>query len=171
MSAPELLPELSPGLPPKLYRAPFAALGTRTWHDIVRLRIDVFVVEQQCPYPELDGRNVEADTVHVWAATTEGEVRGYLRLLAEPDGRARIGRVCVAPSARRRGLAAALLADALDHTLACRPEAAVVLAAQSQLASWYARRDFVVDGPEFVEDGIPHLPMRLSRAVPPTTVG
>jgi ElaA protein len=164
---PKQRPELTPGL----YRAPFADLATRTWHDIVRLRIDVFVVEQQCPYPELDGRDVEEGTLHLWAATSAGEVLAYLRLLTEPDGSSRIGRVCVAATARRHRLAAALLADALAHSLAHRPGADVVLAAQSQLASWYARHGFVVDGPEFVEDGIPHLPMRLTRAVPPATAG
>jgi ElaA protein len=164
-------PNQPPELTPSLYRAPFADLATRTWHDIVRLRIDVFVVEQQCPYAELDGRDVEAGALHLWAATSAGEVLAYLRLLTEPDGSSRIGRVCVAATARRRRLAAALLADALAHSLARRPGADVVLAAQSHLASWYARHAFVVDGPEFVEDGIPHLPMRLTRAVPPATAG
>lgn len=156
---------------PEFHCAPFADLGLRAWHDIVRLRIDVFVVEQQCPYPELDGRDVEAGTLHLWAATSAGDVLGYLRLLAEPDGSARIGRVCVAASARRRSLAAALVAQALADTKARRPRSDVVLAAQSHLASWYARHGFVVDGPEFVEDGIAHVPMRLSRAAPPATVG
>ncbi|MEQ9161433.1 MAG: hypothetical protein RLN74_01925, partial [Ilumatobacter fluminis] len=45
---------------------PFAALTAREFHDVLRLRIDVFVVEQSCPYPELDGRDVEPGTEHHW---------------------------------------------------------------------------------------------------------
>lgn len=81
---------------------------------------------------------------------------GYARVL--DDGEVwRIGRVLLVPAARGRGLA-----DPLMHTaLQVCPGRDVVLDAQSPLAGWYATFGFVVDGPEFVEDGIPHLPMRL----------
>ncbi|WP_431918237.1 GNAT family N-acetyltransferase [Micromonospora wenchangensis] len=139
--------------------APFAELDTRTFHDLLRLRIDVFVVEQRCPYPELDGRDVEPGTRHLWLAH-DGVVRAYLRLLADPGGVVRIGRVVVAPAARGGGLAGRLMTEAL-RLVGGRP---CVLAAQAHLAGFYARHGFTVTGPEYVEDGIPHLPMRRSGA-------
>ncbi|MEU6023192.1 GNAT family N-acetyltransferase [Micromonospora sp. NPDC047134] len=135
--------------------AGFADLDARTFHDLVRLRIDVFVVEQECAYPELDGRDLEPGTRHLWLAR-DGAVLAYLRILADPDGVARIGRVVVAPSARGAGHAGRLLAAALAE-IGDRP---CVLEAQSHLVDFYARHGFTVSGPDYVEDGIPHTPMR-----------
>ncbi|MEU5787323.1 GNAT family N-acetyltransferase [Micromonospora purpureochromogenes] len=135
--------------------AAFADLDARTFHDLLRLRIDVFVVEQHCPYPELDGRDVEPGTRHLWLER-DGAVLAYLRILADPDGAARIGRVVVAPVARGGGHAGRLMAEAL-RLVGDRP---CVLEAQSYLVDFYARHGFAVTGPEYVEDGIPHVPMR-----------
>ncbi|WP_329008005.1 GNAT family N-acetyltransferase [Micromonospora rifamycinica] len=135
--------------------ARFADLDPYTLHDLLRLRIDVFVVEQDCPYPELDGRDVEPDTRHVWLVR-DGVVLAYLRILADPGGVARIGRVVVAPTARGGGLAGRLMTEAL-RLVGDQP---CVLAAQAHLAGFYAGHGFAVTGPEYVEDGIPHLPMR-----------
>jgi len=131
-------------------------LDVATLYALLRLRVDVFVVEQRCPYPELDGRDLEPGTLHVWGSDGHG-VAAYLRVLDdEPDGTARIGRVCTRADCRGGGLAGRLLAAALER-LAGRP---VVLDAQSHLAGWYARAGFAPAGPQFVEDGIPHVPMR-----------
>ncbi|MFY1701137.1 GNAT family N-acetyltransferase [Micromonospora sp. WMMA1923] len=135
--------------------ASFAELDPRTFHDLLRLRIDVFVVEQACPYPELDGRDVEPGTRHLWLGRAGG-VLAYLRILAESDGTARIGRVVVAPDERGRGLADRLVTEAL-RVVGDRPSE---LHAQSHLTGWYRRYGFTVAGPEYVEDGIPHVPMR-----------
>ncbi|MEU8298465.1 GNAT family N-acetyltransferase [Micromonospora sp. NPDC048909] len=135
--------------------AAFADLDTRTFHDLLRLRIDVFVVEQDCPYPELDGRDVEPGTRHLWL-TGGDDPLAYLRILADPGGVARIGRVVVAPRARGGGHAGRLMAEALA-VVGDRP---CVLDAQSYLVDFYARHGFTVAGPEYVEDGIPHIPMR-----------
>ncbi|MET8362930.1 GNAT family N-acetyltransferase [Micromonospora sp. NPDC005194] len=135
--------------------ASFADLDARTFHDLLKLRIDVFVVEQNCPYPELDGRDVEPGTRHLWL-TDGGAPLAYLRILADPDGAARIGRVVVAPQARGGGQAGRLMTAALD-LVGNRP---CVLEAQSHLVDFYARHGFAVSGPEYVEDDIPHTPMR-----------
>ncbi|MGC4852620.1 GNAT family N-acetyltransferase [Micromonospora sp. DT4] len=142
--------------------ASFAELDARTFHDLLKLRVDVFVVEQNCPYPELDGRDVEPDTRHVWL-TDGGAPLAYLRILTDPGGVARIGRVVVAPSARGGGHAGRLMTAALD-LIGDRP---AVLDAQSHLVAFYARHGFTVSGPEYVEDGIPHTPMcRNARSAP-----
>ncbi|RAO27466.1 UPF0039 protein [Micromonospora noduli] len=139
----------------ELRTASFADLNARTLHDLLKLRIDVFVVEQNCPYPELDGRDVEPGTRHVWL--TEGDAPlAYLRILADPDGVARIGRVVVAPAARGGGHAGRLMTAALEVV----GNRSCVLEAQSHLVAFYARHGFTVSGPEYVEDGIPHTPMR-----------
>ncbi|NJP31592.1 GNAT family N-acetyltransferase [Micromonospora thermarum] len=139
----------------ELRSASFADLSARTFHDLLRLRIDVFVVEQACPYPELDGRDVEPGTRHVWLEE-DGVPLAYLRILADPDGVARIGRVVVAERARGGGYAGRLMTAALTE-VGDRPCA---LEAQSHLVAFYARHGFTVSGPEYVEDGIPHTPMR-----------
>ncbi len=136
--------------------ASFDQLDTVTLYALLRLRVDVFVVEQECAYPELDGRDTEPGTRHLWLAGDAGEPLAYLRVLTEPDGGARIGRVCVSPRARRAGHAGTLLAAALELT-AGRD---AVLEAQTYATGVYERAGFVVDGPEYVEDGIPHVPMR-----------
>ncbi|WBB82359.1 GNAT family N-acetyltransferase [Micromonospora sp. WMMD882] len=135
--------------------ASFLDLPPRTFHDLLKLRIDVFVVEQRCPYPELDGRDVEPGTRHLWL-TEDGAVLAYLRILADPGGVERIGRVVVAPTARRGGHAGRLMHEALA-VVGRRP---CVLEAQSYLVDFYARHGFTASGPEYVEDGIPHTPMR-----------
>jgi ElaA protein len=137
---------------------PFEALDTATAYDVWRLRQQIFVVEQECPYPDLDGRDTEPGTRHV--LLREGDrLVGYARVLDDTDVW-RIGRVVLAPDARGRGLAEPLMHTALQ---VC-PGRDVVLDAQSPLAGWYETLGFVVAGEEFLDDGIPHLPMRLSRA-------
>jgi ElaA protein len=146
--------------------ASFRDLDTMTLYALLKLRVDVFVVEQGCPYPELDGRDVEPGTRHVWL-TRDRDVLACLRIL--DDGEAeRIGRVAVAGTERGAGHAGRLVANALD-VVGNRP---CVLDAQSHLVDFYARFGFVASGPEFVEDGIRHVPMRRDSplSAPPPKV-
>ncbi|MCP2169640.1 GNAT family N-acetyltransferase [Goodfellowiella coeruleoviolacea] len=124
---------------------------------MLRLRVAVFVVEQSCPYQELDGRDLEPGTRHFWleAEDTDGPV-AYLRLMVEADGTFRIGRVCTARIARGRGFSRRLAEAALAEV----GDAACVLDAQTYVADFYASLGFQVEGGEFVEDGIPHVRMR-----------
>jgi ElaA protein len=137
----------------QLHTATFADLHPRTAYLLWQLRESVFVVEQTCAYLELDGRDLEPGTRHVWLADGDRPV-AYLRVLDDP-GCARIGRVLVAVSHRGRGLAAQLM-DAALAGIDGRP---VRLDAQSYLVDWYARFGFTASGEEFLEDGIPHVPM------------
>jgi ElaA protein len=137
--------------------AAFGDLSSRTAYLLWQLRTDVFVVEQECAYRELDGRDLEPSTLHVWVEQN-GEPVGYLRVLAESDDSRRIGRVCVSEQARGGGLAAALMRRALDEI----GDRRCVLDAQSYLSDWYAQWGFTVTGPEFLDDGIPHVPMARS---------
>ena len=138
--------------------APFDAVPTRTMHDIIRLRIDVFVVEQQCPYPELDGRDADADTVHWWVTDADRIVATCRMLTGKTNGEYVLGRVATHPSVRGGPTATKLVDAALDSV-----SGPVTIGAQAPLEGWYARFGFVRSGPDYMEDGIPHLPMRLDR--------
>ncbi|MTE23116.1 GNAT family N-acetyltransferase [Microbacterium sp. ZXX196] len=139
---------------PTVRTAPLAELDPATLYEILRLRVDVFVVEQECPYPELDGRDAEPDAVLAWIEE-DGAVAATVRVLREPAGW-RIGRVATRRAARGHGLAAALM----RHAVAAHAGEEIVLDAQAHLAAWYGRFGFAVSGAEFLEDGIPHVPMR-----------
>ncbi|MDK3256539.1 GNAT family N-acetyltransferase [Blastococcus capsensis] len=139
---------------PRLRRARFADLTPFEVYALCRLRVDVFVVEQQCPYPELDGRDVEPATEHLWLEDG-GAVLATIRVLDDGTSRA-IGRVATAAAARGRGLAARLIQQAI----ADYGDGKLTLGAQAHLEEWYARFGFRRSGPGYVEDGIPHLPMR-----------
>ena len=141
-----------------LHRSWAKDLDTATLYELLKLRIEVFVVEQACPYPELDGRDLLTETRHFWLEGPRGEVISTLRLMEEHAGghkAFRIGRLCTRRGARGHGhttrLLQAALADVGDYP--CRIDA------QTYLEEMYARHGFVRAGDEFVEDGIPHVPM------------
>lgn len=133
-------------------------LDTATLYALLRLRVDVFVVEQACPYGELDGRDLETGARHYWV-TGHGEpaaVLGTLRLLEEPDSGYRIGRLCTAKTARGRGLARQLM----DAAIAEVGDVPCVLDAQAHLAEFYRAYGFEPTGPAYDWDGVVHLPLR-----------
>ena len=138
-------------------------LDTATLYELLKLRVEVFVVEQDCPYPELDGRDLQSQTRHFWLQEPAGEVISVLRLMEEnPNGHKlfRIGRVCTKQSVRGGGHATRLLQAALADV----GEHPCHISAQTYLVEMYARHGFVVAGDEFVEDGIPHVPMLRARS-------
>ncbi len=142
----------------RLHVASFDDLDPRTLYSILKLRSDVFIVEQQCAYQDLDGRDDEPGTRHLWltAADRGEEPLAYLRILEQPDRTAVVGRVVVAVTARRRGYARELLRAAIG-VIGDRESS---LHAQTYARSLYESAGYSVDGPEFLEDGIPHVPMR-----------
>lgn len=79
-----------------------AELDVPTLYALLKARMDVFVVEQECPYPDIDGRDLEPGTRHVWADPPDGPL-AYLRIV-DDDGVPRIGRVLVTAAARGRVL-------------------------------------------------------------------
>ena len=139
---------------PRLRSARFAELTTTQLYGLCRLRVDVFVVEQQCPYPELDGRDLEPGTVHLWFEA-DGEPVATVRVLRDDGGGRVIGRVATAAAYRNRGLAGQLL----EAAVAICAGAPISLGAQAYLEGWYERFGFRRSGPGYVEDGIPHVPM------------
>ncbi len=149
-------PGLSAGDPSEgvLRRSLAPDMSVATLYAVLRLRVGVFVVEQACPYPELDGRDLERTTRHLWVE--QSEPLACLRLLEERHDLFRLGRMCTARPARGRGYGRRLMEAALAEI----GDAECVLDAQSYLAGFYEGFGFRVDGEEFDESGIRHLPMR-----------
>lgn len=149
---------------PEIVSKRFDELSPGELYEFLRLRCDVFVVEQHCAYADLDGRDTEPGTRHWWIPTGSGTVAAYLRTLTEPDGSVRIGRVVSAVGARGHGLAERLIREVHDGTTG-----PIVLDAQSHLVDWYRRLGYTTTGDEFIDDGIPHVPMRRNRPSGSTT--
>jgi len=138
---------------------PFAALDPLTAYGLWKLRQDVFVIEQECLFRDLDGQDLLPDTRHVVLEDERGAVLGCARVV--DDGPVwRIGRVALHPTVRGQGWADRVMEAALS---VC-PDKDVVLDAQGPLTGWYATFGFEVCGPEFLDEGIPHTPMRLTRS-------
>lgn len=136
------------------HHARTAELDPLVLYRILRLRVDVFVVEQNCAYPELDGRDLEPDTVQFWT-DVDGEVTATLRLLHDGVSERRIGRVATAATARGQGHAGVLMQQAVDASGGLL----IRLDAQARLEGWYGRFGFVRSGEDFLEDDIVHVPM------------
>ncbi|WP_404381957.1 GNAT family N-acetyltransferase [Knoellia locipacati] len=134
----------------------FADLDPVVAYRLWALRSEVFVVEQAAAYLDLDGRDAEPGTWHVWCADADGSPVATLRVLAD-GGEWRVGRVATDVAHRGRGLAGAMMREVLSRW-GSEP---VVLDAQVYLQQWYAGFGFVVTGDPYEdEDGIPHVPMR-----------
>lgn len=144
-----------------LHRAWAKDLDVPTLYALLKLRVEVFVVEQARPYPELDGRDLFAETRHFWLEGPDREVICTLRLMEEHAGghkAFRLGRLCTKRSARGEGHTTRLLRAALAEVgdYPCR------INAQVYLADMYAQHGFVRDGDDFLDDGVPHVPMLRS---------
>lgn len=135
-----------------------ADIDAVTLYRILQVRVDVFIVEQEAAYADIDGRDVESGAELMWAEE-DGVVIATLRILREPDAM-RIGRVATAKAARGKGTAADLMRRAVERCGELRPSAPILLDAQSHLVDWYGRFGFVVEGEPFSEDAIPHRRMR-----------
>ena len=143
---------------PGLRAASGDELDARVLEALLRLRQQVFIVEQGCAYADIDGHDLEAATRHLWIEAA-GRAIATLRVRPDRSGSAHwIGRVCTAPEARGRGLATRLLHEAMAST-----PGRLRLNAQERLVTWYSSFGFRVSGPAFDEDGIRHVPMRAER--------
>ncbi|HEY4017433.1 MAG TPA: GNAT family N-acetyltransferase [Pseudonocardiaceae bacterium] len=139
-----------------LRRAWSADLTPAGLYALLRLRTSIFVIEQDCPFQELDGLDLLDTTRHFWLETDSAtEPIACLRLLEEADG-FRIGRVCTVKDLRGRGLSRRLMEAALAEV----GKASCVLDAQVQAQGFYASFGFRPEGEPYLEDDIPHITMR-----------
>ncbi len=125
-------------------------------YAIMKLRVAVFVVEQQCPYMELDGR--DQDAVHVWLEDADG-IAAYLRVMAKgvESEHASIGRVIAVK--RRRSLGSRVLSAGIHVARERFGADRIYLEAQLYAKPFYERQGFRQASDVFLEDGIPHIQM------------
>ncbi|KXF80272.1 GNAT family N-acetyltransferase [Enterovibrio coralii] len=143
----------------------FGQLSTRQLYDLLRLRTDVFVVEQNCPYPELDGHDTHPETLHL-LGYRDDKMTAYARIL--PAGLTyediSIGRVVTANTERGNGCGHDLVSQALLQAHDVWPHAPITIGAQYHLREFYRRHGFEEISEQYLEDGIPHIDMRRLAA-------
>lgn len=143
---------------------PFNKLSALEFHQLIQLRIDVFVVEQNCPYPELDGKDTLSG-VHHLMGFKDGELIACARLLAAGISydNPSLGRLATKMSMRGNGLGHQLLAQALLQCEELWPSQTVDISAQEHLAKFYQGYGFKTISEMYLEDDIPHITMRLNK--------
>lgn len=134
-------------------------LTTTELYSFLKLRTDVFFLEQKIDEEELDDRDRESETSHLWIADERGTA-AYLRVIvdAEPshlDARRLFGRVVVRADRRGEGLAQRLI----DRVIEQHGHEAMLLHAQEYIAPLYARYGFESFGEIYIEAGLPHVSM------------
>lgn len=138
----------------------FDDLTNKELYDALRLRVDIFVVEQTCPYPEIDGKDQES--LHLMYKEN-GKIVAYARIL--PPGlsfdEASIGRIIVAESHRGTGLGHELLDQAIKASLA-KYNQPIKIGAQAYLEKYYEAAGFKTVSDVYLEDDIPHIDMLRS---------
>ena len=130
-------------------------------YEILRARAEVFVVEQNCPYQDLDNKDLGAYHVYM---REEGEIVGYLRVLDKgvsyPDT-ASIGRVITTARGRGRGIGLTLVLEGIRIARERFGQTALTISAQKYAVGFYEKAGFVPTDIEYLEDGIPHVRMLL----------
>ncbi|APV52101.1 GNAT family N-acetyltransferase [Betaproteobacteria bacterium GR16-43] len=138
---------------------PFDDLTPREVHDIYQARVEVFVLEQECPFQDVDGADPQC--WHLFTRSDAGALVAYCRIVppglkfTEPS----IGRVLTTDAARRTGLGRVLMAEAVKRTKALWPDLAIRIGAQARLEKFYNDFGFEKASDMYMEDGIPHIEM------------
>jgi ElaA protein len=138
----------------------FGDLTPALLYEVLAFRQAIFVVEQRCAYPDLDGLDQRAQHLLL---RVDGELAGCLRLIPSPDeARVKIGRVAVALAHRRQGFARWLMAEALARCRSGYPDCTVTLSGQTYLAPFYETLGFAVTSAPYDDYGLSHVDMTLS---------
>lgn len=139
----------------------FAQLTTDELYDALKLRVDVFVVEQCCYYPELDDLDRHKDTLHLFCYQQQ-KMTAYLRILAKgqsyPEHLA-IGRVVIAKEGRGNGIGHSLMEKSIDICQQYFPQQPIKISAQAHLEGFYNKHHFSRVSEVYLEDDIPHIAM------------
>jgi ElaA protein len=141
---------------------PFNELTPYELYEALALRQEVFVVEQNCPYQDCDGKDQES--WHLFGRNAAGKLIAYTRLLPEGlsyAGYTSIGRVVSSPAARGTGAGRDLMNKSIQMTRELFGDLPIKIGAQSYLLRFYESFGFQSTGEEYLEDGIPHTKMVL----------
>ena len=142
----------------ELYVKQMADMSAAELYELLQARVDVFVVEQNCPYSELDGRDAAA--WHVWMKDGDALV-GYLRVLPPDDHYSEVAIGRVLSLRRRQGIATALLQAGIETASSKMGADRIMTEAQVYARGLYEKAGFIQVSEEFLEDSIPHIRMML----------
>ncbi len=142
------------------YIKKFNELSTIEFHDIIQLRLAVFVVEQDCVYQDLDGKDTSA--LHMLGKTDEGEIIATARILIENSGKVIVGRVVVDDNYRKYGIGKELMKQTISDINRLMGNVQINISAQKYLLNFYTSLGFISTDNEYLEDGIPHVEMNLN---------
>ena len=139
----------------------FRDLDVEQLYALLKLRVDVFVVEQACAYAELDEHDRHGETRHLTGQDELGELIAYARLL--PPGlrysEVNLGRVVVKADSRKQGIGHQLIQNGINESSRCWPQAPMKISAQDYLQRFYEQYGFTRVSEVYLEDGIPHIDM------------
>lgn len=135
----------------------FPELSTHELYEILRVRSAVFVVEQNCVYQDIDGKDFKS--LHVFYEEN-GSVMAYLRAFRKDSDTVQMGRVLTQPHGT--GLGSRLLKEGISEIRERFNPKCIYIEAQAYAVGYYAREGFTVCSEEFIEDGIPHVQMTLN---------
>lgn len=135
----------------------FKELTRKQLYSILKLRVDIFVVEQNCPYPELDDE--DQDAIHLFIED-QGKIVSYLRIITTQPI-IRIGRVVTDADFRGKKLSSLLMEEAMRFIQKYHSQKSIVLSAQEHLQSFYGKFGFKPITEMYLEDGIPHVDMEF----------
>lgn len=140
----------------------YTELALDEFHDIIQLRIAIFVVEQNCPYQELDGKDKES--FHLICKNENEEIVATLRILPPHLSyeTVAIGRIVVHEKERGKSLGHKLIEKSMQFIEEEFGTVPVTLSAQKHLEGFYEKHKFKSTGKEYLEDGIPHVEMYFS---------
>lgn len=133
----------------------FTQLSTRELYQIYKLRVDVFVVEQQCPYHEID--DIDLESYHIYLQDDNSKILSYCRLYQQNDTY-HIGRVI--SSTRRKGYGAQIMKTALEFAEQTLHADSIIIEAQTYAKNFYEKLGFTQTSEPFDEDGIEHIQMK-----------
>ena len=150
----------------KKFVQPYSKLNLDHFHDIIALRIKIFVIEQDCPYQDLDGKDKLAH--HLFYTNNEDEVIAATRILPQNISYAEvsIGRVVVDESYRGTGLGHLIMEESMNFVQDEFGQVDIRLSAQKHLENYYGKHGFKSTGKEYLEDGIPHVEMLYTSSPP-----
>ncbi|WNF38210.1 GNAT family N-acetyltransferase [Bacillaceae bacterium IKA-2] len=140
----------------------FEQLTNSELYNIIKERTNIFVVEQNCPYPELD--DMDQAAYHLFCET-ESQINAYCRII--PKGHkyreVSIGRVIVTKEYRRTGIGSIVMRKAIDFVEKEMSETIIKIQAQDHLRNFYGSFGFKVISEVYLEDGIPHIDMIIDK--------
>lgn len=138
----------------------FNQLTLKELHDLFVLRSEVFVVEQDCVYQDIDGKDPKG--IHILGLDRKKKLAAYARVLPKGESHSScvsIGRLVVSKTSRGKNYGHYLVKKGIEEAIKLDATSLIKISAQAHLVTFYNSHGFIVSGERYLEDGIPHIPM------------